>query len=123
MCSSGIALYLKWLAVVVLIAAICIAICYITKQQSMEKQIKETPNSTDNISEKKNTSGDPSSVTNQFDASIYKELRKAYSVMEKGHIEDALRRYVLNTLTNKLQCTCSTCTYLHVYFTHVRMSS
>lgn len=87
---------------IILVAAVCIAVGnYYTKtQQSNNKHTeseKQTPQSQTKQkgSVKASKENMEDKITNKLDAAIMKELKKADGLLEKGKLEDALRRFVV----------------------------
>lgn len=109
--SSGISQF-KWIFIVFVTVLVAVAALFVltslNKRDSTlnQKPQKQTVAEERKASEKpkkkakKTKSVDPlTSIANNFDKSILKELNKAQSVLDKGQIEDALKKFV--ALVNK----------------------
>jgi hypothetical protein len=106
----GLPSHLIWRAVVVLVVSILIAaILYHTKLRPNGNESK--PQTAETIQQDQQTSHPTqhkdkegikraksdtfAAITNEYDSAISKELKKANKLLEKGKIEDGLRRLVI----------------------------
>ena len=103
--ASGIS-QLKWIFIVFVTVLVAVAAFFVltslnkqdsTLNQKPEKQTvveeRETSEKPKKKAKKKKSVDPLTSITNNFDKSILKELTKAQSVLDKGQIEDALKKF------------------------------
>lgn len=103
--ASGISQF-KWIFIVFVTVLVAVAAFFVltslnkqdsTLNQKPEKQTvveeRETSEKPKKKAKKKKSVDPLTSITNNFDKSILKELNKAQSVLDKGQIEDALKKF------------------------------